>query len=233
MTHALNADTTRRIEDYALIGNGLSAALVGRDGSIDWLCWPDFDSDACFAALLGSHRHGRWRLAPLDDDVTVTRRYRGDTMILETVFESPSGCVAVVDFMPMGSGDRAVVRVVEGRRGRSTMHMHLCLRFDYGQTAPWLTPRADGRGSEAVVGRHRVVLHGPVPLDDVGRSTEAEFVVREGERCRSRDSTGCRPPTRLGIGSARSCATSSGSGTSPTRGSGRSGAGGDTTRTPR
>src|SRR6187397_62467 len=107
-----------RIEDYGLIGDRETAALVGRDGSIDWLCWPRFDSGACFAALLGGPEHGRWRVAPADERARSTRRYRGDTLILETDFETEDGAVTVIDFMPLRGSATDLVRTVVGRRGR-------------------------------------------------------------------------------------------------------------------
>src|SRR5579864_4422769 len=110
-----------RIEDYALIGDLGSAALVGRDGSIDWLCWPRFDSDACFASLLGTPEHGRWLISPASVEVRTTRSNRGDTLILETRFETAQGDVTLVDFMPPRQGNSAVVRMVRGERGQVTM----------------------------------------------------------------------------------------------------------------
>ncbi len=127
------------IEDYALIGDCLTGALVGRNGSIDWLCWPRLDSDACFAALLGSPRHGRWQVSPVDASATATRSYRGDTMVLETRFETADGSVALIDFMPFGKENSSVVRRVEGRRARVRMRLHLTMRFDYGSSTPWVT----------------------------------------------------------------------------------------------
>src|SRR3569832_136473 len=109
-----------RIEDYALIGDCESAALVGRDGSIDWLCWPRFDSDACFAALLGGREHGRWQITPTDV-ISVSRRYRDDTLILETLYETEQGAVTLVDFMPPRDCNSNLVRLVIGRRGRVTL----------------------------------------------------------------------------------------------------------------
>src|SRR3954454_18726020 len=107
-----------RIEDYALIGDGETAALVGRDGSIDWLCLPRFDSGACFAALLGTPEHGRWQIAPAGEVLAVRRRYRTGTLVLETEFETAEGCVAVIDAMPLRDGSADLVRLVQGRRGR-------------------------------------------------------------------------------------------------------------------
>src|SRR4249920_1807401 len=114
-----------RIEDYALIGDCETAALVGRDGSIDWLCWPRFDSEACFAALLGSHDHGHWQICPSDRGARVTRRYRPDTLVLETRFEAKDGAATLVDFMPLRGQNSNIVRLVMGERGRLPMQMAL------------------------------------------------------------------------------------------------------------
>src|SRR5438045_1733293 len=121
-----------RIEDYALIGDCETAALVGRDGSIDWLCWPRFDSDACFAALLGDERNGRWLIGPQDGKARVSRRYRENTLILETRFETDSGVALLVDFMPLRGKASDVIRCVSCERGRVAMRMELILRFGYG-----------------------------------------------------------------------------------------------------
>src|SRR3954471_13927104 len=128
----------RRIEDYALIGDGETAALVGRDGSIDWLCWPRFDSAACFAALLGHPEHGRWLLAPVEK-AEVTRRYLPDTLVLETTFRTASGEVTLTDSMPPHDGGSHVVRMVRGVRGSMALRMELILRFEYGSLLPWVT----------------------------------------------------------------------------------------------
>ncbi|HJY86382.1 MAG TPA: trehalase-like domain-containing protein, partial [Candidatus Acidoferrales bacterium] len=133
---AVHADLPLAIEDYALIGDCTSAALVGRNGSIDWLCWPRFDSSACFTALLGTSDHGRWRIHPADPAPHVSRAYRDGTMVLETVFSTKEGRVAVIDFMPPGHGNSSVVRLVEGRAGKVTVRLHLKLRFDYGSSVP-------------------------------------------------------------------------------------------------
>ena len=125
------------IEDYALVGDGHTAALISRDGSVDWLCWPRFDSGACFAALLGTEKNGRWLIAPVSDKpAKITRRYRGETLILETDFETDEGAVTVIDFMPPGNGWSELVRIVVGRRGTVRMKMELVLRFDYGFSIP-------------------------------------------------------------------------------------------------
>lgn len=169
------------IGDYALIGDCRSAALVSRAGSIDWLCWPRFDSPACFAALLGDASHGRWVMAPVSAGARATRGYREGSLVLETVFATPTGEVAVVDFMPVGGGGGSVVRIVEGRRGRVAMRMELVLRFDYGAVVPWVTRLADGDGIQAVAGPDLVVLHSPVRLRGVGLTTVARFEVAAGE----------------------------------------------------
>jgi GH15 family glucan-1,4-alpha-glucosidase len=170
-----------KIEDYALIGDCQTAALVGRDGSIDWLCWPRFDSAACFAALLGTPEHGRWKIAPAGVSKS-TRSYRPDTLILETEFESAEGAVTLIDFMPVREWEPDLVRIVVGRRGRVTMDMELILRFDYGASVPWVTRLAEGDGIRAVVGPDMAVLHAPVPLRGKDLTTVARFEVAAGER---------------------------------------------------
>jgi GH15 family glucan-1,4-alpha-glucosidase len=169
-----------RIEDYAMIGDTQAAALVGRDGSIDWLCLPRFDSPACFAALLGDEHHGRWRLAPAGGSVARERRYRGDTLVLESSFADPSGSVRVVDCMPPRGRDPDVVRVVEGISGRVPMRMELAVRFDYGRSVPWVR-RLDGRLT-AVAGPDALVLDTPVDTHGEGLCTVAEFEVAADER---------------------------------------------------
>ena len=171
-----------KIEDYALIGDCHSAALVGRDGSIDWLCWPRFDSAACFAALLGTPDNGRWRISPAAKDVSVRRRYRGDTLVLETEFDTPAGAVTLVDFMPTRASDCELVRMVVGRRGSVTMDLEFILRFDYGASVPWVIRLPDGEGIQAVAGPDLAVLRSPVPLKGKGLTTVAQFEVREGDR---------------------------------------------------
>src|SRR4026207_522205 len=134
-----------RIEDYALIGDRQTAALVGRDGSIDWLCWPRFDSAACFAALLGGPEQGRWRIGPSAEHKS-KRRYLEDTLILETEFETADGTVALIDFMPARDEHCNLMRIVEGRRGRVRMDMEFILRFDYGASVPWVTRLPNNKG---------------------------------------------------------------------------------------
>jgi len=172
----------RRIEDYALIGNMLSAALVGRDGSIDWLCLPRFDSPACFAALLGSDDNGRWRIAPAAPPSRTTRRYLPDSAVLQTRFETGTGTVTLTDFMPLGADDPAhvdLVRIVEGLAGEVEMRMDLTLRFGNGRSVPWVQ-RKD-HGLSAVAGPDAVELHTALPLRGRDMSTTASFVVRAGD----------------------------------------------------
>src|SRR3954465_10988579 len=134
-----------RLEDYGLIGDMQSAALVGRDGGVDWLCLPRFDSASCFAALLGDERHGRWLLAPAGEVRASTRRYRPGTLGLETELEGAEGGVRVIDFMPRrGEGPPRLMRIVEGVRGRVPMRMALSLRPDYGSVVPWIETTPDG-----------------------------------------------------------------------------------------
>ena len=169
-----------RIEDYGLIGNLRTAALVGRDGSIDWLCLPRFDSDACFTALLGDERHGRWLIAPAGDVGRVTRRYRPGTLVLETEFETADGAVRLVDCMPPANGPGSLVRVVEGLRGAVPVRMQLVIRPNYGSTVPWVSSGVDGLS--ALAGPDAFRLWTPVELRGEGWTTVAEFGVRAGER---------------------------------------------------
>jgi len=170
------------IEDYALIGNCETAALVARDGSIDWLCWPRFDSDACFAALLGTPEHGRWQITPADAEAKVSRRYRDDTLILETEFETGDGAVTLIDFMPPRDDGRAsqVVRLVKGQRGQVAMSCELVLRFNYGSSVPWVTHLDDG-ALRAIAGPDMTVLRTPVELHGNDLKTVGTFQVSEGE----------------------------------------------------
>lgn len=169
-----------RIEDYAIIGDCETAALVGRDGSVDWLCFPRFDSPACFAALLGTADNGRWLIQPASDIHEVRRRYRPGTLILETEFRTGSGVVTLTDFMPPRTKAPDVVRVVEGKRGEVSMRMDLTIRFDYGSTVPWVRRTSDG--IHAIAGPDRVSLHTPVPLHGQNMHTVAEYSVKEGQR---------------------------------------------------
>jgi GH15 family glucan-1,4-alpha-glucosidase len=170
-----------RIEDYALIGDCHSAALVGRDGSVDWLCWPRFDSPACFAALLGTRDHGRWRIAPAQAVVATARRYRKNTLVLETDFETADGAVTLVDFMPVRDKRCDLIRIVRGRRGRVRMELELLLRFDYGASVPWVTRLPRGAGIQAVAGPDLITLRSAVPLEGREQATRASFDVAAGE----------------------------------------------------
>jgi GH15 family glucan-1,4-alpha-glucosidase len=168
------------IEDYALIGDTHTAALVSRDGSMDWLCLPRFDSPACFAALLGDASNGRWRLAPAGGVKEVRRRYQGDTLVLETEYHTDDGVVRVVDCMPPRQWDPDVARVVEGIRGRVPMRMELTIRFDYGSIVPWV--RHIGGALHAIAGPDSIWLRTPVPVRGENWTTLADFTVAEGER---------------------------------------------------
>lgn len=168
------------LEDYALIGDTHTAALVGKDGSIDWLCLPRFDPGAVFAALLGDERHGRWLLAPAEPLRRVRRRYREGTLVLETEFETDSGAVRLVDFMPHRHRYADVVRIVEGLRGRVPVGMQLVMRFDHGWVVPWV--RRVGDALLAVAGPDALTLRTPVETRGAGLTTAAEFAVPAGSR---------------------------------------------------
>src|SRR4051794_24526245 len=168
------------IEDYAIVGDCETAALVGRDGSIDWLALPRFDSAACFAALLGRPENGRWLIAPAAPDARATRRYREGTLILETAFETAEGSAVLVDGMGRRDDGTDLVRVVRGVRGRTTFRMELVLRFEYGVIVPWTRRLEDGRLT-AVAGPDRVTLRAPVELRGEDLRTVAEFAVAAGE----------------------------------------------------
>lgn len=169
-----------RIEDYALIGDCQTAALVGRDGSIDWLCWPAFDSEACFAALLGTRDHGRWLIAPKQADCTVTRSYRGETLILETRFACDGGVVTLIDFMPPRGEASDIVRIVRGDSGEVEMTMELVLRFGTGTSIPWVRRLDDGT-LLAVAGPDMAALRTPVALRGENMTTVSSFAVKAGE----------------------------------------------------
>ena len=169
-----------RIEDYGLIGDTQTAALVGRDGSIDWLCMPRFDSGAFFSALLGQPNHGRWLVAPKGESRAAGRRYRDSTLILETDFETDEGSVRVIDFMPPRQRDPDVVRIVEGLRGRVEMRMELIVRFDYGSIVPWV--RRIEEATACIAGPDGLCLRTPVETRGEDLSTVAEFDVSEGEQ---------------------------------------------------
>ena len=170
-----------RIEDYGLIGDFETAALVGRDGSIDWLCWPAFDSDACFAALLGTRKNGRWQIAPAEDVTKCSRHYWDNTLILETRFETARGVVALIDFMPPRGKASDVVRLVRGVSGKVKLRMELIIRFGLGSDIPWVR-RSDHRSELlAICGQDMTVLRTPVETRGEDMTTVADFEVSEGE----------------------------------------------------
>ncbi|HYZ42523.1 MAG TPA: glycoside hydrolase family 15 protein [Stellaceae bacterium] len=172
--------SNQRIEDYALISNCATAALVGRNGSIDWLCLPRFDSAACFAALLGGPEHGRWQITPADPAARVARRYRDGSLILETTFETASGAVELIDFIDLWHGASHIVRLVRGLRGRVALRVEFILRFDYGSVVPWVE-RLDEGGISAVAGPERVILRTPAPLRGEDLTTVGEFSIAAGD----------------------------------------------------
>jgi GH15 family glucan-1,4-alpha-glucosidase len=182
VTSPADSDGPLAIEDYAIIGDCTTIALVGKNGSIDWLCWPRFDSAACLAALLGQTKHGRWSIGPAGDVVAVRRAYLKDTLVLETVFETAAGTVALIDFMPVKQPASTVIRIVEGRSGRVPMRMNLTLRFDYGSSVPWVYRLADENGNVAIAGRSLAVLRTEVELRGEGLSTVADFEIEPDQR---------------------------------------------------
>jgi GH15 family glucan-1,4-alpha-glucosidase len=169
-----------RIEDYALIGDCQTAALVARDGSIDWLCFPRFDSGACFAALLGAPDHGRWQIAPAAPVRSISRRYWPGTLVLETEYATDAGTVAIIDWMPPRNHAPDVMRMVVGKSGAVPMRMDLVIRFDYGWVVPWVRRTADG--IRAIAGPDTLYLHTPVPTHGEDFHTVAEFTVAAGQR---------------------------------------------------
>jgi GH15 family glucan-1,4-alpha-glucosidase len=169
------------IEKYAMLGNCRTAALVSDEGSIDWLCFPRFDAAACFAALLGDADNGRWKIAPVDAPLRVTRAYRPGTLILETTFITATGQVTVIDFMPKSERHSSVARIVTGVQGEVKMAMELVIRFDYGRTVPWVE-QPHPRLLTAVAGPEMLVMQSPVELEAYDHTTGAEFTVRAGDR---------------------------------------------------
>ncbi|TQS21549.1 glycoside hydrolase family 15 protein, partial [Microbispora hainanensis] len=167
------------IEDYAMIGDTESAALVGMDGSVDWLCLPRFDSPSCFARLLGDESNGFWRVAAAGRDRATRRAYLEDTLILETVWETPTGAVKVVDFMPPRSGNPDLVRIVEGLSGTVEMTTEIRIRFDYGRIVPWA--RRIGGHLHAIGGPDSVWVHSPISLQGGDYRHQATFTVAAGE----------------------------------------------------
>ena len=167
------------IEDYCMIGDCETAALVSREGSIDWLCWPNFSSGACFAALLGTRDHGFWQIAPVGEVKAIRRQYEAHTLVVETTFETKEGAVCVIDFMPPRKKHSHVVRIVRGVRGRVPMQMDLAIRFDYGRTIPWVT--STDHELRAIAGDDMVTLRTKVRLRGEGMMTRGNFTVRKGE----------------------------------------------------
>jgi len=170
-----------KIEDYALVGDCHSAALVGRNGSVDWLCWPRFDSAACFAALLGTADNGRWLITPADPITQTTRAYLDQTLVLETRFSTATGEVSIIDFMTPRDDCANLIRLVVGRSGQVPMRMELALRFDYGATMPWVEKLPDDSGISAIAGPDRVILRTPAAIRGEDFRTVADFSVQAGE----------------------------------------------------
>jgi GH15 family glucan-1,4-alpha-glucosidase len=169
-----------KIEDYAFLSDTQTGALVSRDGCVDWLCFPRFDSGACFASLLGKRENGHWRFFQRDKVEKITRRYRGETLILETEITTTSGTVRLIDFMPPRGRNPDIIRIVEGLRGEVAMEMELIVRFDYGHVVPWV--RKCHGGLEAIAGPDGLILRTPVETQGKDLTTVAEFTVKKGER---------------------------------------------------
>src|ERR1043165_1527584 len=170
-----------RIEDYAIIGDCETAALVGKDGSLDWLCWPRFDSGACFAALLGSPDNGRWSIACTSPDARVTRRYRPDTLILETRFETGTGAATLIEFMPPRVKHPRLIRLVQAEQGSVSFNVELVIRFGYGEVVPWVTRAEGGDGLRAIAGPDKLLLRSSVALRGENFKTVGSFAVNAGE----------------------------------------------------
>lgn len=171
---------SQKIEDYALIGDCHTAALVGRNGSIDWLCWPDFASSACFASILGDESNGHWSIRPQAGKWKSTRRYLPHTLILETTFETQKGAVRIIDFMPTRDANSDIVRIVEGVRGTVDLRMEMAIRCDYGNTIPWVV--STDEGLRAIAGPHLVFLRTSEETHGEDLKTVSEFTVRRGQR---------------------------------------------------
>jgi GH15 family glucan-1,4-alpha-glucosidase len=171
-----------KIEDYAFLSDTQTGALVSRDGCVDWLCLPRFDSPACFASLLGDTRNGHWRFFPEEEVKATRRRYRGDSLILETEIETKSGAVRLIDFMPPRGENPDLIRIVEGLHGKVPMHMELVIRFDYGQIVPWVRRRKRYDGLEAIAGPDGLILRTPIETCGEDLTTVADFTVAKGDR---------------------------------------------------
>ena len=171
-----------KIEDYGFLSDTQTGALVSRDGCVDWLCFPRFDSGSCFASLLGEKENGHWRFFPGEEVIAVRRRYRGETLILETELETKHGAVRLIDFMPPRGENPDIVRIIQGLRGRVAMQMELIIRFDYGQIVPWVRRRKRFGGLEAIAGPDALILRTPVEMHGKDLTTVAEFTVAKGDR---------------------------------------------------
>src|SRR5437016_6148609 len=171
-----------RIEDYAFLSDTQTGALVSREGSVDWLCFPRFDSGACFAALLGDRKNGRWKFTPDGEIKTARRSYRGDTLILETEIETADGAFRLIDFMPPRGENPDIIRIIEGLRGNVWMQMELIIRFDYGHIVPWVRRRKRFDGLEAIAGPDGLILRTRVETHGKDLTTAAEITVAKGDR---------------------------------------------------
>ena len=176
------AQATTRIEDYAFLSDTQTGALVSRDGCVDWLCFPRFDSPACFASLLGDAANGHWRFFPAERVEAIRRRYRGETLILETEIETQSGAVRLIDFMPPRGENPDIIRIIEGLHGSVSMRMELIIRFDYGHIVPWVRRRKRFDGVEAIAGPDALILRTPIETHGEDLTTVAEFTVAKGDR---------------------------------------------------
>src|SRR6266487_2982340 len=174
------AQEKTKIEDYAFLSDTQTGALVSRDGCVDWLCFPRFDSPACFASLLGDKKNGHWRFFPEEKIEKTRRQYRDETLILETEIETKSGAVRLIDFMPPRGENPDIIRIVEGLRGEMRMQMELIIRFDYGQIVPWV--RKEHAGLEAIAGPDGLILRTSIETRGSDFTTVAEFTVRSEER---------------------------------------------------
>jgi GH15 family glucan-1,4-alpha-glucosidase len=181
-SNASAADTRLKIEDYGLIGNCRTCALVSRDGAIDWLCLPRFDSAACFAALVGTRDNGRWCVSAADPAARVTRSYRDGSVILDTIIETKSGRARVTDFMPIGETNNTIIRIAEGLSGSVDLRFDLTIRFDYGSAIPWVLGLEDQTGLQAICGPDRVTIFSTIPLVSEHLASTAAFTVSPGQR---------------------------------------------------
>src|SRR5437899_1412431 len=171
-----------KIEDYAFLSDTQTGALVSRDGCVDWLCFPRFDSGACFASLLGDKENGHWRFFPSEKVKATRRQYRGDTLVLETEIQTNGGAIRLIDFMPPRGENPDIIRIIEGVRGQVRMQMELIVRFDYGHIVPWVRRRKRFDGLEAVAGPDAVILRTPIETCGKDLTTVAEFSVAKGDR---------------------------------------------------